>query len=107
MIAPVKLKPLVWHPHIAPVEMPDASPEQLEAMIMEKLDYPSAPIILGVILGPIAESQLMLALTISGGNPWALFGSVMSKIMIALTIFILLTPAWNWWKDRRQATGAA
>lgn len=32
MIASVKLKPLVWHPHIAPVELPDATPEQLEAM---------------------------------------------------------------------------
>lgn len=32
MIARVKLKPLVWHPHIAPVELPEATPEQLEAM---------------------------------------------------------------------------
>ncbi|GGH50852.1 peroxidase-related enzyme [Frigidibacter albus] len=32
MIASVTLKPLVWHPHIAPVELPDATPEQLEAM---------------------------------------------------------------------------
>ena len=28
----VKLKPLVWHPHIAPVELADATPVQLEAM---------------------------------------------------------------------------
>lgn len=32
MIAAVKLKPLHWHPHIAPVELSDATPEQLEAM---------------------------------------------------------------------------
>lgn len=32
MTASVKLKPLVWHPHIAPVELADATPEQLEAM---------------------------------------------------------------------------
>lgn len=75
------------------------------AYVMEKLDYPSAPIILGVILGPIAESQLMLALTISGGHPVALFGSVMSKVLVALTVFILMTPLWNWWKDRRRRAG--
>lgn len=28
----VKLKPLVWHPHIPPVELQDATEEQLEAM---------------------------------------------------------------------------
>lgn len=32
MIAQVRLKPLVWHPYIAPVELADATPEQLEAM---------------------------------------------------------------------------
>lgn len=32
MIARVKLKPLIWHPHIAPVEVAEATPAQLEAM---------------------------------------------------------------------------
>ncbi|MER8423413.1 peroxidase-related enzyme [Mesorhizobium sp. M0027] len=32
MISSVRLKPLNWHPHIAPVELSEATPEQLEAM---------------------------------------------------------------------------
>jgi len=32
MISTVKLKPLHWHPHIAPVELSEATPEQLDAM---------------------------------------------------------------------------
>lgn len=32
MISAVRLKPLNWHPHIAPVELSEATPEQLEAM---------------------------------------------------------------------------
>lgn len=32
MIPSVTLKPLTWHPYIAPVEVADATPEQLEAM---------------------------------------------------------------------------
>jgi len=32
MIPSVSLKPLTWHPYLAPVEVADATPEQLEAM---------------------------------------------------------------------------
>jgi uncharacterized peroxidase-related enzyme len=32
MIASVRLKPLTWHPHIAPVGLAEATPEQLDAM---------------------------------------------------------------------------
>lgn len=32
MISSVRLKPLTWHAHIAPVELSEATPEQLEAM---------------------------------------------------------------------------
>lgn len=75
------------------------------AYVMERLDYPSAPIILGVILGPIAESQLSLALTISGGHPLALISSPMSIIVVALTVFILSVPLWGMWKARRVTAG--
>lgn len=60
------------------------------AYFLEKLDYPSAPIILGVILCPIAETQLHLALTISGGNTLVLVSSPLSIILVLLTLFILL-----------------
>ena len=32
MISSVRLKPLSWHPYIAPVELSEATPEQLDAM---------------------------------------------------------------------------
>ena len=32
MISSVRLKPLNWHPYIAPVELSEATPEQLDAM---------------------------------------------------------------------------
>lgn len=72
------------------------------AYFMDRLGYPSAPIILGVILGPIAESQLNLALTIGGGNPAALISSPISLIMVVLTLFILAVPLWGMWRDRRR-----
>jgi putative tricarboxylic transport membrane protein len=72
------------------------------AYVMERLDYPSAPIILGVILGPIAETQLSLALTISGGRVGALVSSPTAMILVALTLFVLSTPLWTTLKSRRR-----
>jgi putative tricarboxylic transport membrane protein len=57
-----------------------------------------------VILGPIAESQLNLALTIAGGHPMALVSSPVSVIIVALTVMILGMPLWHMWKDRRRAS---
>ncbi|QZN97515.1 tripartite tricarboxylate transporter permease [Symbiopectobacterium purcellii] len=73
------------------------------AYFLEKLDYPSAPIILGVILGPIAETQLHLALTISGGNTLALVSSPLSIILVLLTLFIFVTPYWRFRRKLRPA----
>jgi putative tricarboxylic transport membrane protein len=73
------------------------------AYALDRLGYPSAPIILGVILGPIAESQLNLALTISGGRPLALVSSPTSMILVAFTVMIFAMPLWGMWKDRRGA----
>ncbi|MGE0279899.1 MAG: tripartite tricarboxylate transporter permease [Rhizobiaceae bacterium] len=75
----------------------------LIAYVLDRLGYPSAPIILGVILGPIAESQLNLALTIAGGHPLALVSSPVSVIVVALTVMILAMPLWHMWKDRRTS----
>lgn len=74
---------------------------------MERLDYPSAPVILGAILGPIAESQLSLALTIGGGRPLALISSPMSMIVVGLTLLVLAIPLRGMWKARRKRAATA
>ena len=55
------------------------------AYFMQKLDFPSVPIVLGMVLGPIAESNLRNALVISNGS-WTIF--VKRPICLA---FIILT----------------
>jgi putative tricarboxylic transport membrane protein len=80
----------------------------LIACVMDRLGYPSPPIILGMILGPIAEVQLSLALTISGGRPQALASSPVSLVLIGLTILIFCVPLWKKRKrkaDRAEAMG--
>ena len=60
------------------------------AYLMQKLDFPPVPIVLGMVLGPIAESNLRNSLVMSGGS-WAIF--VQRPICLA---FILLTFVLIW-----------
>jgi len=57
---------------------------------MEKLDYPLAPLVLGLILGPLAEANLQRALTISQGSVGGLFNSFISFLFIALSLISLI-----------------
>lgn len=59
---------------------------------MDKLDFPTAPAVLGMLLGPMAENELRLALTISMGDPGALFASLASWITIACTVLVFASP---------------
>jgi putative tricarboxylic transport membrane protein len=51
---------------------------------MRKLDYPLAPVILGLVLGDLMEQALRQALMISGGSP-----EIFMQSPIALTLFVL------------------
>jgi putative tricarboxylic transport membrane protein len=56
------------------------------------LKFPVAPLVLGVILGPIAEENFMNTM-ISFGNDWTVFFTrPIAGAVMALTIVILLLP---------------
>ena len=75
---------------------------------MERYDYPLAPIILGIVLGPIAEENLRQAMIISGNNPLALVSSPLSAILIGLSVLSLFSPQLRrLWAKRRSAKGAS
>lgn len=54
------------------------------------LRYPSAPLLLGFILGPLVEENLRNALLISRGSPAILFGSWISTGFLVATALIVL-----------------
>ena len=60
--------------------------------LMRCWDYPLAPMIVGLILGPMAESQFRRALQISLGDPWVFFKHGGSATLLALAIAALLAP---------------
>jgi putative tricarboxylic transport membrane protein len=59
---------------------------------MDRFGFPLAPVVLGVVLGTMAEMNLRLALIIAQGDVWHLFRSTVSQIIIALTLLVLLLP---------------
>jgi len=60
--------------------------------LMRRFDFPIAPVVIGLILGPIAESQLRRALAISLGDPMVLLQSPMSATLLGIAVIALLAP---------------
>jgi putative tricarboxylic transport membrane protein len=60
--------------------------------LMRRFDYPVAPVVVGLILGPVAEAQLRRALQISLGDPLVLVQSPMSATLLAIAFLALVAP---------------
>ena len=71
--------------------------------VMRKLDYPSAPLILGLVLGDSMERALRQSLMMSSGDLAILVSRPISAVMLALAVVILLLPVFrkaNTWRVR-------
>jgi putative tricarboxylic transport membrane protein len=60
--------------------------------LMRRFDYPVAPVVVGLILGPVAEAQLRRALQISLGDPMVLLQSPMSATLLGVALLALIAP---------------
>jgi putative tricarboxylic transport membrane protein len=61
-------------------------------VLVRRFDIPSAPIIVGMILGPMAEAQMRNALSIGEGR-WSVFVErPVSAILLAVVVAVLLLP---------------
>ncbi|MDQ1080241.1 tripartite tricarboxylate transporter permease [Pseudoroseomonas cervicalis] len=74
------------------------------AMFMRRFDFPTAPVVIGMILGPMAEQALRQALTISQGD-WTTFVTrPVSLSILLLAILALVGPRlWAVLSRRRAA----
>jgi putative tricarboxylic transport membrane protein len=61
-----------WSVHRAPGDLVLLATIGLTGALLRRVDCPIAPVMIGLILGPMAEQQLRRALTISGGD-WTVF----------------------------------
>ena len=60
--------------------------------LLRRFGYPIAPVVVGLILGPMAEQQLRRALSISQGDPAVLFHSPISLVLYAVAIIAVVLP---------------
>ena len=71
--------------------------------LMRKLDYPSAPLILGLVLGGAMERALRQSLMMSEGSLTILVSRPISAVMLSFALVILLVPLFsrfNSWRLR-------
>ena len=60
------------------------------AWVLRKLELPPVPILLGLVLGSMTETNFRRALLISNGNPSIFFQSIYCKIFLVLIIVALV-----------------
>ncbi|MEO8542956.1 MAG: tripartite tricarboxylate transporter permease [Burkholderiaceae bacterium] len=64
----------------------------LIGVVMRRYDFPTAPVVVGMILGPLAEAQMRNALSIGEGN-WMIFVQrPMSASLLAVVLAVLFLP---------------
>jgi putative tricarboxylic transport membrane protein len=73
--------------------------------LMRRYDFPTAPVIIGMILAPLAEQNFRQAMTISAGDWTVFFTRPLSATILALAVLALLGPklyehALRRWKPR-------
>ena len=79
----------------------------LAGVLMRRFDFPTAPVIVGMILGPLAEAQMRNALSIGEGR-WSVFiERPMSAGLLVVVALALFAPALIGWIKRRRGAQAA
>ena len=76
----------------------------LLGVLMRRFDFPTAPVVVGMILGPLAEAQLRNAISIGEGS-WMIFlQRPMSVTLLVIVLAVLIVPRLlRRWTRRRLA----
>ena len=70
--------------------------------LLRKFDFPLAPIVLTLILGPLMERSLRTALDMSQGDFGIVFESPIAVVLLALAVLILIAPAFRFFRKRKE-----
>jgi putative tricarboxylic transport membrane protein len=79
----------------------------LIGFLMRRYDIPVAPVLVGMILGPLAEQQFRRALAISQGDLSIFITSPISATVLGITALVLIVPPiWRRVAGRRETVSA-
>ncbi len=71
--------------------------------------FPAAPLVLAVVLGSLFERSLQKTLQVSGADPMIFIQSPISATLLAVGLFIMVTPIikWAWMRVNGGARATA
>ncbi|PLC02578.1 tripartite tricarboxylate transporter TctA [Variovorax sp. RO1] len=64
----------------------------LLGVVMRRFDFPTAPVVVGMILGPLAEANLRNAIAMGQGSPVVFFQRPESIVVIVVIVAVLVLP---------------
>jgi putative tricarboxylic transport membrane protein len=70
--------------------------------LARKFQFEMAPLVLAIVIGPMMENNLRLALVISQGSPMIFISHPISAVFIFITLALLISPFIPWIGKRRQ-----
>jgi putative tricarboxylic transport membrane protein len=71
------------------------------AFFLRKFDYPVAPAVLAIVLGPIAEPALRQSLLLSSGDPSIFFTRPIAAPITVIAILLILLPAFKYLRPKK------
>lgn len=72
--------------------------------LFKKFKYEEAPVVLGLILGPMMEINLRRSLILSSGNPLVFFTRPISGVLILISFIILVFPLIRWFRETKSSS---
>ena len=78
----------------------------IAAFFMRKFDYPLAPAVLAIVLGPIAEPTLRQSLLLSSGDPSIFFTRPIAGPITVVAIVLILLPGLKLLRSKRAVAKA-
>jgi len=77
------------------------------AFMLRKLDYPLAPAVLAIVLGPIAEPTLRQSLLLSSGDPSIFFTRPVAGPITIIALVLIFLPLFKFLWERLRGTGSS
>ena len=74
----------------------------LLGFVLKRLDYPLAPVVVGLILGPLAEVQFRRALQIAQGDYGVFLEKPIAAALLALAAILLILPPLLRYRSKRE-----
>ncbi len=73
--------------------------------VFRKLKFDLAPIVLGLVLGPMLENSLGQSLYMYKGNIWPIISRPLTALLLVIGLFVIvLPPLFRWFRNQRTQT---